>query len=60
MFSPLARSTDASMEKLNTQSSFEDDDEWQGFMGEAFKLGSWVYIGGTEELNVWRRPDSRG
>ena len=58
--SPLTRSTDASMEKLNTQSSFDDDDEWQGVVGDAYKIGCWVYIGGTEELKVWQRPDSRG
>ncbi|KAF6211224.1 hypothetical protein GE061_014340 [Apolygus lucorum] len=56
---PLTRSTDASMEKLNTQSSFDDDDEWQGVVGDAYKMGCWVYIGGTEELKVWQRPDSR-
>ncbi|BES94582.1 Hypothetical protein domain [Nesidiocoris tenuis] len=56
---PLTRSTDASMEKLNTQSSFDDDDEWQGVISDAYRISSWVYIGGTEELKVWQRPDSR-
>ncbi|XP_024084743.1 uncharacterized protein LOC106669477 isoform X2 [Cimex lectularius] len=56
---PLTRSTDASMEKLHIQSSFDDDDDWSGVVLDAYNFGTWVYIGGPEELQVWQRPDSR-
>ncbi|XP_073979225.1 uncharacterized protein isoform X3 [Rhodnius prolixus] len=56
---PITRSTDASMEKLHMQSSFEEEDEWNGVVSEAYNTGSWVYIGDAEELQVWQRPDSK-
>lgn len=42
------------------QSSFEEEDEWNGVVSEAYNTGSWVYIGDAEELQVWQRPDSKG
>nr|XP_024215426.1 uncharacterized protein LOC106687268 [Halyomorpha halys] len=55
---PLARSTDASMEKLHS-SSLDDDDEWTGVLSEAYNTGTWVYIGAAEEQQFWQRPESK-
>lgn len=58
LISPLARSTDASMEKLHS-SSLDDDDEWTGVLSEAYNTGTWVYIGAAEEQQFWQRPESK-
>lgn len=50
------------MEKLRCSPSSlgSDDDEWSGVYADAYNAYTWVYIGDTEELQVWQRPESRG
>ncbi|XP_054267184.1 uncharacterized protein LOC128989329 [Macrosteles quadrilineatus] len=56
---PLTRSTDASMEKLRcSPSSLCSDDDDCGVYTDAYYAATWVYIGDSEELQVWQRPNS--
>lgn len=50
------------MEKLRCSPSSlgSDDDDWNGIYADSYNSSAWVYIGDTEELQVWQRPDSRG
>lgn len=58
---PLTRSTDASMEKLRcSPSSLCSDDDDCGVYTDAYYAATWVYIGDSEELQVWQRPNSLG
>ncbi|XP_049772440.1 uncharacterized protein LOC126159020 [Schistocerca cancellata] len=55
---PLARSTDASMETLHLEKAFDNVD-WSGVYAETYKKATWIYIGETEEVHVWQKPESR-
>ncbi|PSN48301.1 hypothetical protein C0J52_19251 [Blattella germanica] len=67
---PLARSTDASMEMLRAADSSphqslpdlalgEGEDEDTGVYAESYKNATWIYIGDSEEMHVWQKPDSK-
>ncbi|XP_021915530.1 uncharacterized protein LOC110827811 isoform X3 [Zootermopsis nevadensis] len=72
---PLARSTDASMEMLRAADSSpnvtvhdtstsnlaagEGDEEDSGVYAESYKNGTWIYIGDSEEMHVWQKPETK-
>jgi hypothetical protein len=76
VFRPLARSTDASMEMLRAADSSpnvmmhdssmpnlaagEGDEEDTGVYAESYKNATWIYIGDSEEMHVWQKPESKG
>ncbi|GLH04087.1 Regulator of G-protein signaling loco, partial [Gryllus bimaculatus] len=73
---PLARSTDASMEVLRAAASSpnvaardaagsagdldEEEDEDIGVYAESYRSATWIYIGDSEEMHVWQKPETKG
>ncbi|XP_069699614.1 microtubule-associated protein futsch isoform X3 [Periplaneta americana] len=73
---PLARSTDASMEMLRAADSSpnvmvhdtsmpdlatsEGEEEDTGVYAESYRNATWIYIGDSEEMHVWLKPETRG
>ncbi|XP_023707190.1 uncharacterized protein LOC111864256 isoform X6 [Cryptotermes secundus] len=73
---PLARSTDASLEMLRAAGSSpnvmvhdtsmsdlaagEGEEEDTGVYAESYKNATWIYIGDSEEMHVWQKPETKG
>ncbi|XP_068081098.1 serine-rich adhesin for platelets [Anabrus simplex] len=72
---PLARSTDASMEVLRAADSSPnvtatkegsltdlagEEDEDIGVYADSYKSSTWIYIGDSEEMHVWQKPETKG
>ena len=72
----MARSTDASMEMLRAADSspsvmvhdtsmpdlaaVDGEEEDTGVYAESYKNATWIYIGDTEEMHVWQKPETKG
>lgn len=72
----MARSTDASMEMLRATGSSpsvmvhdtsmpdlaaaDGEEEDTGVYADSYKNATWIYIGDTEEMHVWQKPETKG
>jgi hypothetical protein len=38
----------------------EGDEEDSGVYAESYKNATWIYIGDSEEMHVWQKPETKG
>jgi hypothetical protein len=38
----------------------EGDEEDTGVYAESYKNATWIYIGDSEEMHVWQKPETKG
>lgn len=55
--SPSVMVHDTSMPDLAAVDGEEED---TGVYAESYKNATWIYIGDTEEMHVWQKPETKG